>query len=214
MMRQSLACTLSLVLLCLNGCAGLGFIANAIPQYTDPKYKNLAGQSIGVMVWVDRGIKIDWPSLPLDTTTSMQSKLMGWNPKDELLKGSTYPVKPASMVRYQMDHPEVDSFSILEVAPKLGVTRLIYIEADDFATRAESSIELYRGHMTGTLKIIEINGKTAKVVYEENNIQAVYPNKVPKEGLPEGNDFKIYGGTVDAFTTEVLKRLVPVEIPE
>lgn len=213
MTRIGINCCLFAWMLSLNGCVILGVAANAVPQYTKPKYTNLAGQSIAVMVWVDRGVKIDWPNLALDSTTSLQSKLTAVSPTEKLLKDATFPIKPASVVRYQMDHPEVDTYSIIEVAPKLGVSRLIYVEVDDFATRADSSVELFRGHMTGTLRIIEIAGGVAKVAFEENNISAVFPRKSPKDGLPDGNDFAIYAGTVDAFTTEVLKRLVPLEVP-
>ena len=95
------------------------------------------------------------------------------------------------------------------MAPKLGVERLIYIEIDDFTTKAPASLDLYRGSMSGTLKVVEVDGSTAKVVYEEDGIKVVYPPKVPEDGTPRGNNYQFYLGTIDAYTTEIFHRLVP-----
>src|SRR5437588_307573 len=83
-----------------------------------------------------------------------------------------------------LDPPSVEMKNVTEVAPRLGVTRLIYVEVEDFGTRAPASIELFRGSMTATLKVVEVSGDNAKVGYEENGIKAVYPPHVPEDGTP------------------------------
>src|SRR5256885_8652398 len=128
----------------LAGCAALGVAAYKLepPETIRPKYANLVNQSVGVMVWADRGIRIDWPTLRLDLANAIQQKLKEQTldekgkPKAKTLLGVTYPVQPASIVRYQEDHPEVEAMPITDFAPKLGVGRLIYVELEDFATRA------------------------------------------------------------------------------
>ena len=45
----------SMLTVAAAGCAFLGVAANAIPKYTEARYKGLAGQTIAVMVWADRG---------------------------------------------------------------------------------------------------------------------------------------------------------------
>ena len=213
-MIRTLVCIVAIIaLLHLNGCGVFGVVAHAVPQYTQPRYTNLAGHSVGVMVWADTAVKIDWPGLSLDTANSLNAKLTELAKKESLLKGSTFPVKPASIVRYQMDHPEIEMSDISTVAPRLGVDRLIYIEVEEFATRATDSVELFRGSMVATLRVVEVTGGVAKVAYEENGIRCVFPHKVPDEGLPRGNDYQFYVGTVNEFTNELLKRFVPVEIP-
>ena len=102
----------------------------------------------------------------------------------------------------------------LELAPKLGVTRLIYIEVTDFGTRAPASIELFRGHMDATLKVVEVTGDSAAVVFADNNLSAAFPPKVPPDGTPDGNDVRFYAGTIDAMSTEVVHRLVSYESPD
>lgn len=201
-----------LILLLSTGCEFPGAIAGKLlPGETiHPKYVGLAGQSIGVMVWTDRGVQTDYPTLSLDLANSIQRKLMAEIKKDELKK-STFPLQPASIARYQLDHPMYDMKNVTEIAPKFGITRLIYLEVEDFGTRAPASVELYRGSITATLKIVEVIDGKAKVAYEENNVKAAFPPKVSEDGTPDGDDARFYGGTVDALGTQIARRLVAYE---
>lgn len=209
---------------CLSGCNILGVGAQlAPPPKIDAQYKGMAGQSVGVMVWADRGVRIDWSPIRLDLANSIQVLLSpkktkeGKPPKEiKEFKGATFPVLPASIVRYQDDHPEIEGEPISDVAPRLTVTRLIYVEIEDFATRAPGAIDLYRGGASATLKIIEVDpqSKTAKVAYEESGIIAEFPRKAPEEGVAGVGDQKMYVGTVKALAEEIVKRLVPYQAEE
>src|SRR5437867_11282410 len=118
----------SILVFLLAGCAALGVAAYKLkPAETiKPKYTNLVNQSVGVMIWVERGIRIDWPSLQIDLANGIDHKLKEQTtdakgkPKAKTLAGVTYPVQPGSIARYQMDHPEVEAMPVAEVAPKLG----------------------------------------------------------------------------------------------
>jgi hypothetical protein len=199
----------------LGGCDVPSAIAGKVlpPETIKPRYAGLKGQSIGVMVWTDRGLQIDYPSLSLDLANSIQKKLMASTDKPEL-KGSIFPVQPASIARYMLDHPSFDMKHVTEVAPRFGVTRLIYVEVDDFGTRAPASVELYRGHMEATLKVVEITGQTARVAFEQNAIKTSFPPKVPEDGTPDGDDVRFYSGTVDSMSTEVVNQVVSHENPD
>ncbi len=199
----------------LPGCAITGVLADKVlPKPPEPpKYVGLQGQSVGIMVYTDRGLQIDYPTLSLDLANSVEKKLRSQSGKDGAaeLKESTFPVQPASIARYQQDHPNLDMKNVVDVAPRLGVTRLIYIEIDDFATRAVSSVDLFRGSMSCTMKVVEVSGNTAHVACTVENLQAVYPPKVPPDGTPEGDDVRFYVGTVDAMSTVIFKQLVSHE---
>src|SRR3954467_14758543 len=110
----------------LQGCAILGVGAAMMPPPTiQPRYTGLAGEKVGVMVWTDPGIRIDWPAVQVDLANAVQNKLIA-NPKAKSLLKTTYPVQPASIARYQQDHPEVETMPVTEVAPRLGgLSRLI-----------------------------------------------------------------------------------------
>jgi len=85
---------------------------------------------------------------------------------------------------------------------------LIFIELQDFSTHSGAE-ELYRGSLSGSLKVIEMKDGKATVAYTENNIDVIYPKDSPKDGLPIGTDNTITQGTVDTFTTELAKRFYP-----
>jgi len=200
----------------LAGCEIVGVVDQAIPTVVVPRYTGLAGQTVGVMVWADRGMRIEYEFLQLDVANAVQAKLdeaaRDKNAKVKELKGTTFPVQPRSIVRFQQDHPEIDGQAITEIAPRLGVKRLIYLEIEEFGTRPDGSIELYRGDAKVTLRVVEIDaaGK-AKVAHEENEVAATFPRSAPKEGKPQIGDRRIYVGLVDALGTEVAKRFVPYE---
>ena len=114
-------------------------------------------------------------------------------------------------MRFQENHPEYEALPLAEVAPKLGTSRVIYVEIENLQTRSDASVELFRGSASATLKVVEVphGGGEGEVAYEESSIAAVFPPDAREEGSPDGNDFTIYRGTVDALTTEIAKRFVP-----
>ena len=194
------------------GATGCGFgaiLGKAIPQNTAAAYPGLAGQTVGILVWADRGISIDWGSIQLDLANSVQARLT--SSQAEEMKGTNWPYPPASYVKFMRDHPGLDSAPITEIAPKFGLGRLIYIEVQNFRTRSSSELELFRGEATMSLKIVEINGDAARVAYTEDNIKAVFPTFAPPDGLPTLGDNKTYLGTVDEMALQIANRLVTHE---
>lgn len=196
----------------MSGCNILGAVGGvagqALPNNVAASYKGLAGQRVAVMVWAEAGVKADFPYLPLDVAEGLQQELKSVQKNDkpkDLLK-TTFPIDPASIVRYEEDHPELESTPLTETAARLNVDRLIYIEINSFATRSEASLDLYRGSISANLEVLEINSAGAKVVYQENNINVVYPKKDPTEGEPEGNDAKVYKNTLDSFDHQLAER--------
>lgn len=206
----------SSLLLFLTGCTAIGFVAQALPRPpVKPVYIGFENQSVAVMVWADRGIRIDFPQISLNTATGIQTRLATpvddkGKPKEmaKEFKGATFPYIPASVVRYQMEHPETDGMAITEVAPKLGVTRLIYVEVEQFQTRSDSAVDLFRGTMIGTLRVVEVNNGVAKIAYEENGIRVDFPKKSREEGVPELGDAKTYAGTVSIFSQEIVNKFI------
>src|SRR5689334_7361211 len=146
------------VLACCGGCNVLGAAAQILPPPTmQPKYVGLAGQQVAVMVWADRGVRTDYPDLSVYLTGTIQSGLKQ-NLKEKVLDKAQFPYSPESIVRFQTDHPELETEPIVNVAPHMGVvTRLIYIEIEDFLTRSRLATNLVRGEMTATMRVIEVN---------------------------------------------------------
>jgi hypothetical protein len=195
-----------------GGCNVLGAAAQIIPPPTmQPKYTGLAGQQVAVMVWTDRGIRTDYSDLSVYLTGTIQSGLKQ-NLKEKVLDKAQFPYSPESIVRFQTDHPELETEPIVNVAPHMGVvTRLIYIEIEDFSTRSRLATNLVRGEMTATMRVIEVKNGKAKIAFEENNVHAIFPKKSPEEGVVNMEPLVAYRGLLGEFTTEVLHRLVPYQ---
>jgi hypothetical protein len=210
--KWALWAMLPLTLTMAAGCAIFGVAAHALPPPTiQAAYKGLQNQTAAIMVWADPGIRMDFNNIQVDIARSLQKK-MTYDEKtldvDEL-KGLTWPVDPVRIVRYQHDYPQVNSAPVTTVAPKFGVSRLVYVEIQTLQTRSDVSVDLFRGTLVGSLKVVEIKDGQAKVAYEENNIRAIFPPKSPEEGVPNADDYRIYLGVVDQFTTELAKRFIP-----
>src|SRR3954468_13993501 len=102
--------------LCATGCGAIGYAANALPQNVKPQYTGLLGQPVGIIVWADRGIMIDWGPIQLDLANAVENKLL--TSKAEETKGTTFPYEPKSYVRYLRDHPGTDTLPITDIAPR------------------------------------------------------------------------------------------------
>jgi hypothetical protein len=210
------ACTLVMLLLlpcCVSGCQLFGIVAQALPPPTiQPPYNGLANQTVGVVVWADRGIRADWPQLRLHIANAIQGRLQLVQKNEKKLaqlQGTHFPVEPASILKYIEDNPSTAFQPISETAPKLGVSRLIYVEIETFQTRVDTGVELYRGEVGANLKVVEITNGIGKVAYEESNIRTVFPPKSSTEGSPNRDPYKMYVGTYEALATEIVNRFVP-----
>jgi hypothetical protein len=199
---------LPVIALIAAGCNVFGLAAQALPEPDVPaKYAGLHDHSVAVLVWVPRGLETDYPSLRLDLTTAIQSRLQQAQKTGRReLKNSTFPHTPASMVRFQEDHPELDRSPIATVAPRLGVQRLIYVELENLQTRSDQAVDLYRGSATISLRVVEVENGQVKVAYEESGLTSEYPPKAPAEGVAGAGDALIYRGTVVQLATGVAYR--------
>ena len=206
-----------LTLLGLAGCAQFGaagsVLAHAIPKEVDAAYKGLAKQQVVVMVWADRGVRLDHPELPGEVAAALQDKLINvqLNDKPDDLAGMTFPFSTAMVEKNQDNHPEWENLTAEEVATKLNGTRLVYVEVTDFATRGAASLELFRGSMSAHLRVVEMTDDghgpvKAKVAYDGGDISVVFPKDSPKDGLPNRAEGKIAQGTIDAFAERAAQR--------
>jgi hypothetical protein len=223
LLRYAVLVPLLLSLAATAGCnivgAGAILASKIVPQKVDAQYKGLAGETVAVMVWSERGVRIDYPTIQLDCATGVQNKLLqAQEAKSKELEETKFPVPVASIARYQAQYPQTQSRPITEVAPhlgnKTGLTRLIYVEIEGFSTRPAPGVDLFRGSMIGSLKVMEIKDGKARAVYEETDVRATFPKRSPEEGTPNADDAKIYVGTLNEFTTEVVKRFVTHDLEE
>jgi hypothetical protein len=189
------------------GCQIAGVAANSVEgeRKIEAAYAGLQNQRVGIWVWVDEGVEIDHPSVAPDVAGGLQSKLQQAADDDaKEVRGITW-VKNAQILQYQQDHPELQSDSPEQIAAKLNVSRLIYVEIVSLSIHPNDSVDLSKGTALANLKVVEVAGGKATMAYTNDNISGEYPPKSPPEGMPELSDDVVYAKSVDALTTEMAK---------
>ena len=149
---------------------------------------------------------INFNSVQIDLANAIQNKLLHSGDAPEM-KGTTFPWQPASIVRYQKEHPGIEAVPITDTAPKLLVSRLVYVELSSISTRGDASVQMYRGSAIASLKVVEVHDGRAQVAYEESDIHATFPPKSPPEGVINSSDIVMYRGTLDALAQQIVDRL-------
>jgi hypothetical protein len=201
------------ILVGVGGCEWIGWAADPLSPKTtvEAAYKGLPDQKCAVMVWVDGRILSDYRLLQLDTSKGIATKIKEATAAQVKEVQNITWVEPEQVVQFQQEHPELELQSAESIAPLLGVTRLIYVEVENFTIHPNDSPDLWRGDMSATLEVIEVANGKGKVVYTEHGIENIFPEKCPVEGMPDQNDDTVYHNTIDGFTTEIVKRFIPYQ---
>jgi hypothetical protein len=220
LLGYSAFCILHSALLLTSGCNVIGAFAQVTPPPdVAPAYVGLANQTVAVMVWTDRGVRIDFPELQADVAKNIDSKLReGTRPKNPKQKPSPELVNvqyldPMAVVRFQADHPELEGTPSTELGTRLGVTRVIYIEIYTFETRSNLSVDLFKGTVLARLEVLEVardaeGKKTAHLAYNDSNVSVTYPHQPEGIGGTDITAEEVYHQTVDEFATEIALRFV------
>jgi hypothetical protein len=209
---------LSLLTLALAGCSAIQAVAAGVAGTSEvkPSYPTAGGgpgfkdQSIAVMAWADDSLRYEHNMLILDITRGVSQKLQGSQArKAEEMVGATFPREkgPDAMYAFQMNHPEAAADPIADIAPRFGVTRLIYIEVASFDLHSGAVVDLSRGSLSATVTVVEVSNGKGRVAFTAA-VDATYPEKSPEEGMPNLTDQQTYIGTVDQFCTNVVKKFV------
>src|ERR1051325_5591819 len=133
-------------------------------------YEGLNGHSCAVMVWADFRTRTEYSHIQLDLAKALTKKLEDQlQPTKESKKDQkiTFTL-PASVVRYQREHPEINSMPIAEVAPRLQAQRVVFVELEEFSAYSPEAAMVLKGNAKATLRVVEVNGDQATVMFKEN----------------------------------------------
>jgi hypothetical protein len=202
--RHSLNGPRWLALICLtaliSGCASGASDDSGAGPTADRTYGGLSGQSVAVMVWADWKIRADYAQAQLDLARLVQQRLEARtqatkNP--EKTSGTRF-INPGSVLRYIREHPDAEGLPAAEIAPKLGVSRLVHIELEEFEAQSPQSILLLKGTGKAVLRVVEVHAGRAKIVFEERDLKVNFPPNAP-EGVTQSDKYNvrtIYEGTL------------------
>jgi len=212
-----LTCSIGLAAGLLAAVPGCGIIGAAASKVTrtmvQPAYTGLANETVGVMVTADRGTQIEYPRVQLDVAQSVQAKLQGAQKNEaKELTGTQFPASanPSAIFAFQRNYPQYDVEPIASVAPRLGVSRVIYIEIETLALNPGDVMELFRGEAVGRVRVVEVSGNQGKIVFSDK-VSAVFPEDAPPDGLPNLNRSLTYRGLIDSLGTAVVEKFIAHE---
>lgn len=215
-LHSLLACLVLISAGATSGCALLGLAASRAPPRTvPPAYDRLAGNSTAVWVWVDAAVDLDYPRLSLDVATRIQKNLedardRGNNRQKKELEGMSFPIEPASIVKYQKRDTTLNMAPILQVAPKLDVQRLVYVEVPRFTTQGGAAPGLLRGVSEISISVVEIDRQTkqARMGYQEQGLRLAFPPDGPAQGSSTLDERSVYQGLALRIADEASMRFV------
>jgi hypothetical protein len=192
------------------GCETIGAVASKVEGAEDvaASYNGLKGQTVGVLVWADAGIIIDHPRIFADIGDSLQDKLQQAKAADVPELKDTKFLSNNKVLRFQDAHPESQADSAEQIALKLPITRLIYVEVASLTIHPNNSLDLSKGEVVADVKVVEVASGKARSVYENDNISGVFPPNSPPEGMPGLDDETVYHKSIDALTTELAKLFI------
>jgi hypothetical protein len=205
-----------------GGCQLLGIVASKAPARTVPAaYEGLAGKTTAVWIWVDPAVDLDYPRLSLEVATRLQRNLetvrdRGNRRQKRELEGTIFPISPASVVKYQKRDPGLNMTPITQIAPRLEVQRLIYVEIMDFTTQGGAAAGLLRGMATVNISVIEVDPRTkaARPGYEEQGVRLVFPPGSNEEGSSTLTAQAVYQGLVMQLADEASLRFISHPEPD
>ena len=208
--RPHLPLAFALLLISLPGCSTQ--FSSEREEAEKPRYSALTDQKVATMVWTDWVIRTEYNRIQYDLAEAVQNNLVARSKATEKKKKPEFSnvefVPVGSVVRYQREHPEVQNLTIEQVAPRLGATRVIYIELEEFQTQPPQSVMLLRGSAKASLRVVEVSAGQAKVAFEERDIKMIYPTHAPEGVVPSDkmNLRTIYDGTVKQLATAIGNR--------
>src|SRR5688572_7933423 len=175
-------------------------------------YTGLSNQKVATMVWADWVIRTEYNRIQFDLAEAVQRQLEQRSRPTEKEEKPEFEnvefVPVGSVVRYQREHPETQNLTIQQVAPRLGATRVIYIELEQYQTQSPQSVMLLKGTATASLRVVEVTAGQAKVAFEDRDIEVIYPANAPEGVVPSDkvNLRTVYDGTVKELAAKIVKR--------
>jgi hypothetical protein len=195
-----------------GGCANEDKPKNKFVETPAVLYEGMKGHNAAVMVWADWRTRNEYSQVQLDLGKSLTKKLDElYQPKKEGKKPEPTVVhftNPASVVRYQREHPEVNSSPIAEVAPRLQTERVVFVELEEFSAHNPEAVMLLKGNAKATLRVMEVSGGVAKLEFEESGITARYPPDQPEGVIPSDKVSvrTVYDGTIELLAEKLAAR--------
>lgn len=212
-LTQSLwALALAAGLMTNGGCAGAGWLANAVdvdpPTDVTAEYRGLDNQTVAVLVDADLNVQFQHPTLVLDVASLVTRKLATNVP------GITM-IDAAQVVDFQNRNIYWNTTPYRSLAKRLGVTRLVVIDIVEFRLHERGNVNVFKGYLNAGVGVAEADGANPNNLTYSTTMASAYPPD-QRLGAVSADKRLIRLGTITLFCEGVsLKfydhRIEPVE---
>ena len=195
---------LSTTVLLTSGCNLIGFAAHVIAGGEASKkvrvlaeYRGLENKKIAVLVSTDEYTLFDYPQAPITVCRSVSARLAANIEGVEI-------VDPRQLDTFQKANPFWITLPYAELAQRLQVDRIVYVELVQYRLHEPGNSYLWKGTIVANVSVAEARSTTTGQFAYSTTVQAQYPDG--PVGMLHGDDQTVELGLIQLFAQEVVHR--------
>ncbi|MCC6321504.1 MAG: hypothetical protein IT438_08745 [Phycisphaerales bacterium] len=159
-----------------QGCQLVGFVGASVGRASDhdvkARYTGLADKNFAVIVAADRAIQADYPDIMSVITGEVTRRLA--DPKNAV--GAAGMVAAEDVLKFQYQQPSWVTLSPTQIAEKLGVERLVFIDLQEFRLTDPGNPYLWNGRASASISVAETENDLGVTTAFREFISVKYPD--------------------------------------
>lgn len=179
-----------------------GFEADTVE--VPAEYEGLANHRVAVLVNAPVEIMFRYPQAQLEVCSIVSELIAARVPGVAV-------VDPRTVVDFQRRNIYWSTATYAELGEYLDVSRLVLIDLGAYTTRASGDPNLYRGLISASVAVAEMDSPTPNDLVYRTEITQFYPKKQPA-GVLDANETAIRKGMLDLFALATVHRFVDYEV--
>ena len=151
---RSIAWLLVPAMLCLQGCAAIGWMVNAFapPKKVDAIFKLPEGKK--VLVFVDDLLRpVDYEPVKAELTEGINRQLEAHDLAKETIAYE-------DLLTLMAATPEFNELAVSEIGERLGADIVLYVEIDEFALKDDEVSPLWHGRLAAGVRVVDAKDAT------------------------------------------------------
>jgi predicted small secreted protein len=185
----------------LSSCETVGFISDVVAGGDGPalevtaEYYGLKDQTVAVLINADYPVLYQHRDIQWELGTAISNLIADGVPGVKVIDAR-------DVVAFQNRNIYWSTAPYGELAKKLGCTRLILVELQEFRLHEPGNTMMYRGVASARVEVAEANGAKPNDAAYATVVTAAYPPNNP-QGIPDADPQTIRKGIVDIFSRSV-----------
>lgn len=210
MHRLALVCVLLGAACGMNGCETVGFVSEVVgggDQVIEvtSEYAGLEDQTVAVVINAEYSVLYQHRDIQWELGTAISTQIAANVPGVKV-------IDPRDVLAFQNRNIYWATATYGELAQKLGCTRLVMVDLQEFRLHEPGNTMMYKGVASGRVEVAEADGPKPNNAAYSTIVTASYPPN-SKYGVPDADPQTIRKGTVDLFSWAVSWKFFDHEEP-